>query len=142
MVGYKELLHSLETDFQAHILYQHTEVDQILTGFSAITESKENSITWMKAQALDWLTIKASVVLANRRIVLPENVNSTVVSLDNPRLVFAKLLNKFAVSKSEFKIHPTAIIGDNCKISKFVSIGAFTVIGNSRQRLIHFMCHT
>jgi len=102
--------------------------------FSAIDEADKNSICFCKykdERAEQLLAkINASIVLCPFGIRLPERDDITYVLVDNPRLCFAKLLSKYYEQTAEFKIHPTVIIGKNCKLGK-VSIGPYAVIGDN-----------
>ena len=102
--------------------------------FSAIDEADENSISFCKykdERATKFLKeTKASGVLCPFGINLPERKDITYILVENPRLSFAKLLSKYYKPSTEFKIHPTAIIGKNCKVGK-VLVGPYTVIGDN-----------
>ena len=73
---------------------------------------------------------KASIVLCPLGVNLPKRDDITYILVDNPRLCFAKILAKYYRPEVKFKIHPTAIIGKNCKIRR-VSIGPYVVIGDN-----------
>lgn len=49
----------------------------------------------------------------------------------NPKLYFAKIVNKIILKSKVKDIHPTAIIHPNAKIGKDAYIGAYVVIGDS-----------
>ena len=102
--------------------------------FSAIDEADEGSISFCKykdERALELLKkTKASVVLCPLGVNLPKREDITYILVENPRLCFAKLLSKYYKPTTKFKIHPTAIIGKNCRIGK-ASIGPNVVIGNN-----------
>jgi UDP-3-O-[3-hydroxymyristoyl] glucosamine N-acyltransferase len=67
-------------------------------------------------------------------IILPEDIKTISIPkiiVKNPKLAFAKLLEVFyppTIHKEE--IHPTAIIGEDVKIGKKVSIGAYCIISD------------
>lgn len=52
------------------------------------------------------------------------------IKVKNPRLAFAKVLNRFFFCRADPGIHPSTIVGSNCVIAKSVSIGAHCVIGD------------
>jgi UDP-3-O-[3-hydroxymyristoyl] glucosamine N-acyltransferase len=102
--------------------------------FSSIQNAERDSLCFCKyrddrAQELLKET-KASIVLCRFGIKLPKRDNITYLVVENPRLCFAKLLAKYDEKQIEFKIHPTVIVGKNCKIGK-VSISPYVVIGNN-----------
>ncbi len=47
---------------------------------------------------------------------------------DNPQLIFFNMINSLKSNQNRL-IHPTALISDNCKLGKNVSIGAYCIIG-------------
>jgi len=102
--------------------------------FSAIDEADKDSISFCKYKDERGKKLlnetNSSIVLAPFGISLPERKNVTYILVENPRLCFAKLLSKYYKPTTKFKIHPTAIIGKNCKIRR-VSIGPYVVIGDN-----------
>jgi UDP-3-O-[3-hydroxymyristoyl] glucosamine N-acyltransferase len=63
------------------------------------------------------------------------NLNSTytVIKVSNPRLAFAKIVNKFFIKKMKNEIHSSVITGNNCKIDLTVCIGSHCTIGDNVQ---------
>jgi len=53
------------------------------------------------------------------------------IRVENPRLVFAKVLEHFFVDKIVYERDSTSIIGDNCTIAKEVKIAKYCVIGDN-----------
>ena len=91
--------------------------------------------------------VKNSIVFLNKSnkkiipstealVLVPKSLDAngskcTFIKVDNPRLSFAKIVNKFFLAKKIKKeIHKTCVIGKKCKIDKSVSIGANCVIGD------------
>ena len=55
----------------------------------------------------------------------------TFIEVDNPRLSFAKIVNKyFLVVQRNKGVHQTCVLGDKCMIDESVSIGPNCVIGS------------
>lgn len=70
-----------------------------------------------------------SIILTTQK---PEVIaDNTYIIVDESQLIFYKLMNHYHSAKKN-GIHPTAIIDENAVISKDVSIGANSVIGNSK----------
>lgn len=91
---------------------------------------------------------KNSIVFINKKnvkikkdidalILIPNSFNTngfkcSFIKVDDPRLSFGKILNKyFLLKKIKKGIHKTCSIGKNCKIDKSVSIGINCVIGDN-----------
>ena len=97
--------------------------DLIITGFSPISEPNSNTICWVKNS----LKIEPTKY-TNNLIILEKDHKSkeglpNYVEVDNPRLIFAKLMNLFMLKKYTSGIHPSAIIDNNAKIGRNVAIG-------------------
>jgi len=100
-------------------------------GFSSISDTKPSTLSWMKEQCLDWETITAAAIICSRGANKPKEHPSLLIPVDDPRLVFTKILQAFGEKDVPSKIEATAIIGDNCKIDPSVYIGHYTVIGDN-----------
>ena len=131
MIKYKKLISLLQAEFGGKCIHQFFKEDHTLVGFSPITKTEEYTISWMRSQELDWETVRASVVIADEKLVLPANLRATIVIVENPRLVIAKLIQRLAVKRKVADVHPSTIIGNNCSIPKSTSIGCFTVVGHN-----------
>jgi UDP-3-O-[3-hydroxymyristoyl] glucosamine N-acyltransferase LpxD len=99
-----------------------------------------------KAVSLDKIVKNSIVFLNNNKqkiipniealVLVPEGMdvndsNCTFIAVDNPRLSFAKIVNKYFLTTRKNKgIHQTCVLGSVCVIDKSVSIGPNCVIGN------------
>mgnify|MGYP001331203133 CR=1 FL=1 len=108
----------------------NVQIDQNLKGFSPISNTKKKTVTWYKGERLNVDTIDADVVICKKDFVIPSQTSIIFIPTDNPRIVFAKLLSKFATKKIERKIADTVQFGENIKIGKNVAIGHHVVIGD------------
>lgn len=113
------------------IIGHDDDSDRLITGFSSIYETKPDTISWMKAQSLDWTTIKASVVICSRDANYPEHSPVLFIPVENPRNTFASVMREFYPKKSPSGISPTAIIGENCVLGENVYLGHHVVLGNN-----------
>ncbi len=102
-----------------------------LFGFSSVYDSRENTVSWMKDQELDWSSIKAKVIICSSSLTIPNDTEILFVPVDNPRLVFTKVLQRFATPNKGALIAPTAIIPDSALLGHNVSIGHYCVIGEN-----------
>ena len=90
----------------------------------------KNSFTFLKDVKME---IKPNL---EALVLIPKGFNTknskcTFIKVDNPKLSFAKIINKFfLITKKKKGIHKTCVIGKKCKIDKSVSIGANCVIGD------------
>jgi UDP-3-O-[3-hydroxymyristoyl] glucosamine N-acyltransferase len=106
----------------------------VFSKFSALSEADENSLSFCKHEGQEAVLAlsktRAAIVLCKPNVVLPEKSGTAFIKVKNPRLAFAKLMDRFIAPEAEFGIHPSAIIGKNCQLGK-VSVGKYVVIGDN-----------
>lgn len=101
----------------------------------SVTEATKNSLTWINPSRIDkedlFKNSKAEVIIChNTESFLPKK-NQLLVKVSNPKLAFSIIVNMIVEDKTQFKIHPTAIIHDEAEIAENVAIGANCIIGKS-----------
>jgi len=104
--------------------------DFIIDGFSPISETRPNTLSWARDQALDWGEIKSSVIICSLNMRESQETKAILIKVVNPRLVFTEVLSHFTRAESQAGIEPTAVIGENCQIGEGVYIGHYSVIGD------------
>jgi UDP-3-O-[3-hydroxymyristoyl] glucosamine N-acyltransferase LpxD len=127
---FSELLSFLELN---KLFYGRTDLvnDFTINGFSPISETQPHTISWMKEQTLNWENIKSSVVICSKSFETPDNEEIIFIPVENPRLVFTKLLTNFSQLSRSVGIMETVRVGNNCKFANDVYIGHYTVIGDN-----------
>lgn len=105
--------------------------DFFITGFSPISNSLENTLSWIKEQQLDWDKIRSKVVICSHKLTLPENTNIFFIPVEKPRFVLMKILRKFAYEPIPAGISDTVRMGKDCHIGENVYIGHYSVIGKN-----------
>ena len=97
---------------------------------SSLDNIKDNSLVFSKKVSINSYNYKALILVP---IDFSYNLNSiySVIKVNNPRLSFAKIVNKFFLKKNKQEIHTTTIIGNNCNIDSTVSIGPNCTIGDN-----------
>jgi len=111
-------------------LGQEPGFDMMLTGFSSIYETKPNTLSWMNAQALDWSSIMASVVICSQDALCPKDTPILFIPVKNPRNTFASVMYAFCPKNTRTGISPTAVIGEGCTLGQNVYIGHHVVLGD------------
>ena len=114
--------------------------DAVLEGFSPIHESKRNTLSWMTDQSINWNTVKASVVICSKNVEPSSEFTGILVPVNNPRLIFTKILRKFNPTGRQPKIESTAIIGKNCVLGKNIYIGHFVVLEDNVVECRNILC--
>lgn len=103
--------------------------DTIITGVGPLESAVQGDITFAeKGPSLQKIAdSRATGFLVPSDFSDPSR---NLVQVKNPRLAFATILSVFHPQKRPAPgIHPTAVIGDGCRLGKGVCIGAGTVIG-------------
>lgn len=95
--------------------------------FCSLRKIQNNGIYYLEDNNLDYSEIGNSLILCKSFITLNESNSFLIV--DEPQLVFYKLMNYFYEKKHISKIDSTAIIHPNAIIEEGVSIGAYSLIG-------------
>lgn len=115
--------------------------DFLISSFSPISDSLENSLSWMKEQVVDWGKIKSKVVICSCNLRLPENTGIFFIPVEKPRFTFMKILQKFANEPTSVGIADTVRIGKDCHIGENVFIDHYTVLGKNvkigKETVIH-----
>lgn len=112
------------------IQYPHHYQDVTIEGFSAITNPKPGTLTWMRDSTTDWENLTASVVICPLDCQPPKDLKCVFIKVENPRFVFTKILDTFHSEQLQPQIDETAIISDTCEIGDNVYIGPYVVIGD------------
>jgi len=105
------------------------DVKREFCGVRPITEARSGDLAYCVKRGEDATPIlektKATVVICGTDILSQkaEFDDKTLVAVDKPRLWFIRCLDTFFPTKSNKGIHPTAVVGKNCKIGKKVYIG-------------------
>ena len=100
-----------------------------INNVASLNSSKKSSFRFSKNNNLD-IDIEC-LILVPQSYLEDKNSNYSVIKVNNPRLAFAKVLDRFFGKKNEIGIHPSTTIGTDCKIDSSVSIGSNCFIGNN-----------
>ena len=99
-----------------------------IDGISPLSDSKKGTLTWMKDEKYDLSNVKADV------IICPKNFQSdyrgVLIKVNDPKLCFIRVVEKFFALSKPKGIHPRAIIEQGANIGANVYIGANTYIGS------------
>ena len=107
------------------------EDDLGIYGASSIYSTAPKTISWTRSMEIDWSEIQSSVVICPAGWELPSTTNIVLIPVENPRLVFIKILQNFFPKDKKAGIEDTAIIGKNCQISRNAYVGHHAVIGDN-----------
>lgn len=102
-----------------------------IRGFSELSDTKPETVTWMKRNIANWDEIQAAVVICPIDTSPPQNSNVIFIQTGHPRLVFSKILNEFSKQDVHPKVDETASISASAEIGENVHIGRYAVIGEN-----------
>ncbi len=100
-----------------------------LDGFSPLSDTRQNTLTWTRSAENDWSQIKAAAVIAPLGANAPDG-DPAVLAVERPRLAFALALREFGSEPRPTGVEPTAMIGDGAAIAEDAYIGGYTTIGD------------
>jgi UDP-3-O-[3-hydroxymyristoyl] glucosamine N-acyltransferase LpxD len=103
--------------------------DIFINSVSSLSSPMQSSLVFAKEKFSFDSEIKL-LVLSTKAVFnsLVSNSNLSFIIVTNPRLAFAKVIQKFFIEKQDPFIHPTAIVAGDADIHSSVSVGAYTVI--------------
>jgi UDP-3-O-[3-hydroxymyristoyl] glucosamine N-acyltransferase len=106
----------------------------VINNTSSIESANENSLVFISDTRIDKLELlnktKAKLIICN--ITETYNIESEkcLIIVDNPKAIFASIINKFFYEKKINQIHPTCIIHPDAKLHKNTNLGPYCIIGN------------
>lgn len=119
---------------QTHSLNTHPELNPDLYSITAIDQAQENTLSYVEGEKF----AKMVTITNAYALILPLDSSLQAqatergiawLSSSYPRLTFAQAINLFYQPfQPDTKIHPTAVIADDVKLGKNISIGAHVVI--------------
>lgn len=102
-------------------------------------EADENSLAWISQNRKDKQALfdrcNANIIICDESILIPDSWlhSKCIVIVENPRLVFTRILNTLFLNDTEYcqkgTIHPTSMVSKEAIIHESVTIGPFNVIG-------------
>lgn len=117
-----------------------------VTNAKTITSADDNSIVWLKPNLKNSKELlqntKAKIVICDKNTE-EKNHGKCIVKVENPKLIFTRILKHFFVIQPEWGIHSSAIIHKDAVIEKQVYIGPQSVIGAAtigKNSIIHGNC--
>lgn len=131
-INLNKILEFLDGEFKLSGEYVETS----LSGIANTILAKKNQLTFIdknRDDKFEMLKIsKASVLVVDQNFLTSEIKHSKIlICVENPKLTFTKIFNKFFVKNTNYSIHHSAVIHPDAKIDKNVRIEANCTIGNS-----------
>ena len=104
--------------------------DIVINSASSLDNVKKNSLTFTKGKNLNIIDCGELLMLTPLDFDIQE-INISIIRVKNPRLAFAKVIDRFLVSKSVGSQDNSSKIGEGCKIDATVNIGPYCIIGRN-----------
>lgn len=126
-----EIISSLRSEYR---ITGNTE-EKFISSATPIGEAKEHSIVWAHPRRDDYIdlitnTMAEAIVCGTDE--LPDTAKTSgkcFIQVQDPRLVFLRIIDSFFVPPIEYRRHPSATIHEEAKLSEKVYIGAHSYIG-------------
>ncbi len=127
-VSVRELLEPLQENY-----FISGSWDRQVSKASPITEASEESFSFCAFLGQKGLQMiedsEAAVIICSKELAPLDYKNKTLVYVDNPRISFIRLLQKYFTEEPEFGIHPSAIIDNNAEIARDSQLRPHVCIG-------------
>jgi UDP-3-O-[3-hydroxymyristoyl] glucosamine N-acyltransferase len=96
-----------------------------------------------KQQLLE--TTAATVVICDRSLVVTDRIRAEkcLVVVENPKLVYSRIVSELFVSPPDWTVHPTAVVHPDARVADRVHLGPYTVVGRAEigeGSVIHGQC--
>ncbi len=99
-----------------------------------IYEADELSLAWVNSKKnIDVSASKAKVILVDPGFKPTDDLLKTKIFIvvENPKLAYIRVVEKFFIEKPQYEIHPTAFVHSGAKIHPQTHIGPFSYVGKS-----------
>jgi UDP-3-O-[3-hydroxymyristoyl] glucosamine N-acyltransferase len=99
-----------------------------------IYQANEKSLVWVNSKKdIDLWKTRATIILCDNKISLPEGIekDKCFVIVDQPKLVFLRVVEKYFARPLPVGIHSTAFVHPEATIGKGCYVGPFSYVGKS-----------
>jgi UDP-3-O-[3-hydroxymyristoyl] glucosamine N-acyltransferase len=106
--------------------------DKYFTNVQTIYEANEESLVWVNSKKnIDVAKTRAHIVICDEKVRPSDELLATkcFIVVENPKLAYLRLVEKYFVELPPFGVHPTAAVHSEAKIHPKTYIGPFTYIG-------------
>ena len=110
---------------------KHEGDEVTITGVNTVYEARDGEISFIDKEQLLPVGERsaASALIVSSKV---RTAAKPLIVTEDPRLAFSKVLEIFAPERRIHPgVHPTAVLGSNCKIGENVSIGAHAFLGDN-----------
>lgn len=102
-----------------------------------IDEAKASSIVWLspenknKISSIDGTAASNIIIQKNEFIPFQKYKDKIFILVDNPKLIYQRIVQNLFFKRNLNGVHHTAIINNNAKLGQNVNIGPFAYIGDA-----------
>ena len=126
----KDIVNKLQCKYEIIGNYDKIEINNT----SSIESANENSLVFISNTRIDKLELlnktKAKLIICDISEINNFKSEKCLIIVDNPKAIFASIINKIFYEKKINQIHPTCIIHSDAKLHKNIYIGPYSIIGN------------
>lgn len=111
---------------EEELIGENITIEQI----TSIDEIKPNTLTFISKFGYKDEISKKALIIVEKQFEIKKNSTNSYIKVDNPRLAFAKVIEKFFYKKKHSSISKSAIVSEHAILGKNVYIGENVVIEN------------
>ena len=130
-----EVLATLSSDTNIYGEFRiEGDVNRVFCNIKPAFDANIDSISWVSPNRSDQVKLatntQAGILVLPFDLNVKPSANQTYIFAENPKLIFATVINNCIENLENLKVHDTAIIDPLAQISSTAQIGAHTLIGN------------
>ncbi len=140
-------LHDITAELKNEFTLLGNTEEKYFTNVQPIYEANEESIVWVNSKKnVDITKTRAQIIICDSKVQPREELLATkcFVVVENPKLVYLRIVEKYFIELPAFGVHPTAHIHPEANVHPKSYIGPFTYIGKSivgEGTIIYGHCH-
>ncbi len=130
----KDIIDCIKDDYN---LIGDTE-GKYFTNVKPVNEADEDSLVWIKGAKDNKRELlqqtKSKIIICDETLTIEEEflMEKCFIVVNNPKLVFIRVVENLFVREKQCGIHPTAVVDPEAEIHPSAYIGAFTFVGKSK----------
>ncbi len=124
----------IESAIEMNCTVQGKKEDITFITVKPIDEAEEHSLVWVNSKKdIDVSASKAKVILVDPGFKITEELLRTKIFIvvENPKLAYIRIVEKYFIEKPKYEIHPTAFVHPEAKVHSKTHIGPFSYVGKS-----------
>ncbi len=134
MVNKRYSFSDIESAVGMHCTIHGKKEGAVFSNVKPIYEADELSLVWVNSKKnIDVSASKAKVIFVDPGFAITDELLATriFIVVENPKLAYIRVVERYFVEKPKYEIHPTAFVHPEAMIHPNTHIGPFSYIGKS-----------